>query len=112
MTFEDPDTVAHLITAEVSRALQVLAPLKTSIVKDRSVPLKLAKDTLAAMAARDRAAKSGNTASFRSLRNRAACLCKRDARQSAREALARAKRDPKKVWALANAITGRRASAG
>ncbi len=106
---DDVNLIHRIIVDEITAALDVVAPIRTSIVKCRQTPLNLKGDTLAVMEARDRAAKEGNLTKYRHLRNRAGRLLRRDKLDSNQIFLAG--NDPKKVWALANSAMGKVSSA-
>ena len=83
LLLDDVDPVHDIITGTLVDALDVVAPMMRFTTRQRPIPLYLQKDTMEVMAARDRAAKSGD-ASYRWLRNQATHLVRRDSHQSAR----------------------------
>ncbi len=107
--YDDVNLIHRVIVEEIIAALDVVAPIKTSVMKYRQTPLNLKGDTLAAMEARDRAAKQGDLTKYRDLRNRAGRLLRRDKLDSNQNFLAG--NDPKRVWALANSAMGKGGSA-
>ncbi len=106
---EDVNAVHTALTTAITAALNQLAPLQPIIVRD-GLNLNLAPDTLAAMKARDTAAKKGSSL-YRSLRNKAARLVRRDKLNSTLKQIEEAGNDTKKMWRLARDATGSGASA-
>ncbi len=84
---DDVDAVHDIIISELVRAMDQVAPCKQIHTRRRPTPLYLAPDTRAVMAARDRAAVSGST-DYRTLRNRANHLVRRDKHKSAEDFIA------------------------
>ncbi len=103
---EDVDLIHAIIIGEVSRAVDVIAPSRTTIIKDRNFPLSLAPDTRRAMVTRDRAAAAG-CPSYRRRRNEAARLVRRDKLISALEAVNSCKGSATRMWKMANGLMGR-----
>ena len=105
----DVDTVANMVVTATLRALDKVAPKKVVTVK-KTAPLPyLAPDTKAVMVARDRAAAANCSKDYRPLRNKASRLLRRDKLDSVRTAIDRCGGDLKRVWSMADAITGPRA---
>ena len=73
----------------------------------KPTPLHLKPDTLAVMRERDQAASEGDMPKYRSLRNKAVRLLRRDKLDSNQTLLDRSRFDPRKVWALTNSAIGR-----
>ncbi len=109
---ENANDIHEIIVREISSALDAVAPLRRSLIKDRQTPLNLKQDTLMAMRERDSAAAAGNTTLYRRWRNKAVRLLKRDKLDSNQTFIGSAggSFDPKKVWSLANATMGKGAS--
>ncbi len=110
-SISDVDEVHAAIVKEVNRALDVIAPSRTVIVKDRAVPLSLAPDTLQAMAERDKAAAT-NHKDYRALRNKAARKVRRDKVLSSLKEIDGCKGDYSRLWRFANATMGKGRSGG
>ena len=110
-SIRDVDEAHAAIVREVTRALDVIAPIRTVIVKDRSVPLSLAPDTLQAMAERDKAAAT-NHKDYRALRNKAARKVRRDKVLSSLKEIDGCKGDYSRLWRFANATMGKGRSGG
>ncbi len=103
---EDVEEIHTTIVNEVVKALDLVAPLQQVQVKDRRAPLYLTLETRRAIHERDRAA-SRSHVEYRQLRNRAARLVRRDRLASNIEHLQERGLDPKSIWDLANAVSGR-----
>ena len=103
---EDVDEAVDIIVTEVTRVLDVVAPVKSTIVKNREHPFSLAPDTRQAMRQRDFAAKH-NRSQYRQLRNKAARLARRDKMRGAATAIESCSGDSAKLWKLANTIMGK-----
>ncbi len=107
---DDVDVVHDIIISELVRTMDRVAPVRLISTKKRSTPLYLAPDTLAVMAARDRAAAAGNS-TYRTLRNKANHLVRRDKHKSAVDYITEATSDhagsATKLWRLANSALGR-----
>ena len=105
---DDVNVIHDTIVGEIKSALDIIAPYKSSLVKDRPVPLHLKPDTLAAMKERDQAAEpGGDIRKYRALRNKVVRLLKRDKLDSNEKLLEKSAFDPKKVWNLANSTLGK-----
>ena len=105
---DDVDVNLDIIVREIKFALDIIAPYKSSLVKDRPVPLNLKLDTLAAMKERDVAAgPGGDLQKYRALRNKVVRLLKRDKLDSNKKLLEKSAFDPKRVWNLANSTLGK-----
>jgi hypothetical protein len=85
-------------------ALDVVAPVKEIVVKTGS-SLYLTRETLEMMKRRDLA--RAGTLRFRALRNAANRLVKQDKLANNAETLAKASRDPRVLWQLANDALGK-----
>ena len=109
---EDVDRIAETIVAELVRALDLIAPTRSVLVKKRQTPLLLGKETREIMAARDAAANRKDWQLYRRLRNLAARRVRRDRVTSNLELLDKFKGDPARVWKLADLLTGRGRSSG
>ncbi len=110
---EDVDKIAETIVGEVTKVLDVLAPLKQIKVKDSSAPpLYLQRSTRRLMRDRDLAAQKRDWPLFRRLRNLTARQVRKDRLQSNQDLLTRCGGDAKQVWQLANSLTGRTTSSG
>ncbi len=105
---DDVDTVHDIIIGELVKAMDKVAPRRQIHTKRRPTPLYLAPDTRAVMAARDRAAVSGSS-DYRTLRNRANHLVRRDKHKSAENFIASttSSGSATKLWRLANTVLGR-----
>ena len=105
-SMNDVDTATAFLTNNVLNALDIVAPLKPFKIRPDKAPLSLKKDTLKVIAMRDRARKSKNRGWFKSLRNKANKLVKRD---KVRSVLHRIKENPgsKQTWNEAKTILGR-----
>ena len=104
----DVNEIHRIIVEEIKAALDYVAPYKTSIVKDRPVPLHLKPDTIRTMKERDLEAKpGGDRQRYRLLRNKAVRLLRRDKLDSNQELLLKSHLDPKRIWLLANSALGR-----
>ncbi len=108
---DDVEEIHRAIVNEIIGALDLVAPLRQVQVKDRRAPLYLSQETRCAILARDRAAataaRHGNHAEYRRLRNKAARLVKRDKLASNMDYLEERGLDSKSIWDLANAVSGR-----
>ncbi len=106
---DDVNVILDIIVEEIKSALDIIAPYKSSLIKDRPVPLYLKPDTLAAMRERDGAAgPGGDLQQYRALRNKVVRLLKRDKLDSNEKLLEKSAFDPKRVWNLANSTLGKR----
>ncbi len=106
---DDVEEIHDTIVSEISAALDLVAPLEQVQVKNRRTPLYLTSETCAVIRERDRAAALGDHTVYRRLRNKAARLVKRDRVDSNLKHLQDKGLDPKSVWELANAVSGRSA---
>ncbi len=106
---DDADAVHEVIIKEMTRAIDSIAPIKLVAKKRRPAPLHLARDTLAAMDARDCAARCKDP-TYRRLRNAAARLVRRDRARSSKDAVAQCNGDMYKLWALVNSYMGKTSS--
>ena len=106
---DDVEDIHDTIVGEIVAALDLVAPLQQVQVKDRRTPLYLSPETRAVINERDRAAALSNHTEYRRLRNKAARLVKRDKLDSNMEHLRGRGLEPKSVWELANAVSGRSA---
>ncbi len=104
---DDVDEIHEAIIHEISAALDIVAPLRRVQVKERRTPLYLSFETRMAIRERDCAATSGNHDAYRRLRNRAARMVRRDKLASNVEMLQKEDFNPKAIWQLANAASGR-----
>ena len=75
---DDPKEAVSLLIKLVKEALDTVAPLKAVKFRPDKQEISLKRDTLDAMASRDKARKSGNLEQFKFLRNTANKLIKRD----------------------------------
>ena len=100
----DVNAILDVIVTELTAALDLVAPEKSICIKKGRAPLYLAKDTLKAMEKRDQAARAGNKAAYRTLRNKAGRLVKRDRMKSTLEYISDS--EPARIWSLAKSITG------
>eukprot|EP00095_Tigriopus_kingsejongensis_P005098 maker-scaffold161_size295871-snap-gene-0.10 protein:Tk05098 transcript:maker-scaffold161_size295871-snap-gene-0.10-mRNA-1 annotation:"map kinase-activating death domain isoform x3" len=96
------NTVHKEVIKGITRALDIVAPLVTSEVKEGK-ELYLAPDTLAMMRARD----SAKPGTYRQLRNRVSALVRRDRLMTNLNKLDKASGDPKALWKLANEALGK-----
>ncbi len=104
---EDVDKIAEIIVGEIVAALDLIAPVRPVLIKDRVVPLSLAKETREIMAARDAAAQRRDWPLYRKLRNLAARRVRRDRMRTNLVQLNKCAGDPKQLWRLADSLTGR-----
>ncbi len=104
---EDVNEILKKMVAEIDKALNLLAPLKTVRIKDRITPLHLHGDTRRIMAERDAATRRKDWDSYRRLRNLAVRKVSQDRLRSTMNVLTSSKGDPNKLWKLADALTGR-----
>ena len=102
--WNDVNAVHKSIVDAITAALDQLAPLRPVKVRE-GLSLCLAQDTLQAMRERDQAAKQ-HSPLFRSLRNRAARLVRRDKLSSALKSINNASGDARKMWKLASQAIG------
>ncbi len=107
---EDVDKITEIIVREVTKVLDVLAPLERILVKESLSPLSLRRETRRLMQERDLAASRKDWPLFRKLRNQAARHVRQDRLHSNLDLLNRCRGDTKQVWQLANSLTGRNAS--
>ena len=105
--YDDVNVIHNIVVQQITAALNVIAPYKTTAIKDRPTPLNLKPDTLRAMEERDQAARGKDCNKYRRLRNRAVRLLRRDKLDSNQYSLEKSGYDPKKVWELVNGATGR-----
>ncbi len=106
---EDVNDIHETIVRVVKSALVVVAPLREVAIKNRQTPLNLKADTLRTMEQRDSAALAGNVSEYRRLRNRTVKLLRQDKLDSNQDSLGQ-NPDPKRIWALANAVMGKSSS--
>ncbi len=104
---DDVDTVHRIIVKEITDAMDLVAPKKTILVKERKAPLYLSPATLQAIHDRDTAASGSNHTLFKKLRNKANRLVRKDRLASNVDLLKRRRNDPKTIWSIANMATGR-----
>ena len=105
---DDVNAIHKIIVEEIHSALDLVAPYKTSAIKDRPTPLHLKPDTLGAMKERDLEARpGGDRRRYRTLRNRVVRLLRRDKLDSNQQLLHQTGMDPKRIWALANSALGK-----
>ncbi len=104
---DDVEEIHDIIISEITAALDLVAPLEQVQIKDRTNSLYLSSETRAAIRQRDMAADRGNHASYRTLRNRAARLVRRDKLASNARYLQEKEYNPKAIWQLANTAAGR-----
>ena len=109
---EDVDKIADTIVEELVKALDLIAPPKPTLIKNRQTPLYLKRETREIMAARDAAANKKDWQLYRRLRNLAARRVRRDRVDSNLELLNKFRDDPGRVWKLADSLTGRGRSGG
>ena len=109
---EDVDKIADSIVRELVAALDLIAPLRPVLTKNRQIPLSLRRETREIMAARDSAAERKDWKLYRRLRNLAARSVRRDRVASNVEALEKLGGDPGRIWRLADSLTGRGRSGG
>ncbi len=109
---EDVDKILGMIMAEIHRALDLAAPVVSTLVKDRPDPLHLSYETRQTMQSRDRAAKMRDWQLYRKLRNKAAREVRRDRLQSNLDRLRKTAGDAKQLWQLADSMTGRARTGG
>ncbi len=103
----DVDKIMTIIVQELIAALDLIAPLRPTFIKERTVPLSLARETRRTMAARDAAARRRDWPLYKRLRNLAARQVRQDRMSTTLDLLTRHKNDPKQVWKLADSLTGR-----
>jgi hypothetical protein len=101
---KDVEEVHKFVVDSIIAALDVVAPVKEIVVKTGS-NLYLTRETLEMMMRRD-SARAG-TPRFRALRNAANRLVKQDKLASNAEALAKASKDPRVLWQMANNAFGK-----
>ena len=75
---DDPNEAVKFLLKHVHEALDEVAPVKEIKIRPDKPKISLKRDTLAAMASRDKARKTGNSKQFKLLRNKAIKLIKRD----------------------------------
>ncbi len=109
---EDVDKILKIIVDTITSALDVLAPVRTVLVKDGPAPLLLRRETRSTMAARDAAAGCRNWSLYRRLRNQAARQVRQDRKASNLNLLQKCNGDPKSLWRLADSLTGRERGGG
>ncbi len=109
---DDVEAAHEVLVNEITDALNIVAPKEEMVVKERAVPLYLRADTRRVMRARDEAAKAGNHALYRELRNKANRLVRKDKMESNIKHLADRSNDPRTLWQVANSATGRAARSG
>ena len=102
----DPNEALELLLNQVEEALDLVAPVKAIKIRPDKPKISLKRDTLDIMSARDKARKSGNHMKFKSLRNMANKLIKRDKIQGV---IKRLKEKPglQNVWQEAKTVLGR-----
>jgi hypothetical protein len=103
---DDPNEAVSLLIKLVKEALDTVAPLKAVKFRPDKQKISLKRDTLDAMASRDKARKSGNLEQFKFLRNTANKLIKRDKIQGV---MKRLQKNPgsQQVWRKAKSVLGR-----
>ncbi len=110
---EDVDDITGIIVSEVTAVLDTLAPQKTVLIKDSPTPpLSLTRETRALMEARDTAACQRDWPLFRRLRNQTAHQVRRDRLASNRALLDKCQGDSRRLWQLADSLTGRGTTEG
>ncbi len=103
----DVEEIHEIIVREIICALNIVAPLEQVQVKERRNPIYLSVETRSLIMERDRAAASGNHTKYRKLRNKTAKSVRRDKLASNVRILQEQGFNPKSVWQLANAASGR-----
>ena len=103
---DDPNEAVALLIKLVKEALDTVAPLKAIKFRPDKPKISLKRDTLATMASRDKARKSGNLEQFKILRNTANKLIKRDKIQGVIKRLQK-NPGPQQVWREAKSVLGR-----
>ncbi len=109
---EDVDKITGILTREIGAALDLISPLRTVLIKDKRAPLYLSRETRRTMDARDAAANRRDWARYRSLRNLASRQVRRDRLATNAGLLQTCSRDPKRLWQLADSLTGRGKAGG
>ncbi len=104
---DDVDIVHDIIVKEITDAMDLVVPRKTILVKERRAPRYRSPATLQAIRDRDVAASSSNHSLYKKLRNKANRLVRKDRLASNLDLLERRRSDPKTIWSIANAATGR-----
>ncbi len=104
---DDVEAIHGVIIAEITAALDIVAPYKVVQVKERRTPLYLSSDTREAIRKRDEAATRGNHHDYRKCRNKASRLVRRDRLASNVAHLQKEGLNPKAIWYLANTVSGR-----
>ncbi len=104
---EDVDRIAEVLVGEMVAALDLIAPIRHVIIRDRVVPLFLRKETRETMVARDDAACGKDWPLFLKLHNLAAHRVRRDRVATNLELFSRYKGDTNQIWKLANSLTVR-----
>ena len=102
----DPIEAVALLIKLVKEALDMVAPLKAIKFRPDKPKISLKRDTLATMASRDKARRSGDQKRFKTLRNAATKLIKRDKIQGVIKRLQK-NPGPKQVWQEAKSFLGR-----
>ena len=102
----DPNEATALFLNLVTEALDSVAPLKAIKIRPDKPKISLRKDTLAAMASRDKARKGGNHMRFKILRNTVTKLVKRDKIKGVMKRLKK-NPSPQNVWQEARTLLGR-----
>ena len=104
---DNVDDILKMIVNAIIAALDKLAPVRRVMVREGGPLFSLAPDTLKMMNLRDEAAKRGSKAQYRSLRNAAARLVRRDKLRSSLSSIGKAKDNPKKLWHYTNQVLGK-----
>ncbi len=105
---DNVNVINTIIVKEIHAALDIVAPYKATLIKNRPTPLHLKPDTIRTMKERDLEARpGGDRQKYRILRNRVVRLLKRDKLDSNQKHLQQSGMDPKRVWTLANVALGR-----
>ena len=102
----DPNEAVALLIKLVKEALDIVAPLKAIKFRPDKQKISLKRDTLATMTSRDKARRSGDKERFKTLRNAATKLIKRDKIQGVITRLQK-NPGPKQVWQEAKSFLGR-----
>ena len=102
----DPNEAVDLLINNVNEALDIVAPVQEIKIRPNKPKISLKRDTLAAMASRDNARKSGNRKHYKILRNTVNKLVKRDKIQSVMKNLMN-NPGPQQSWQEAKNFLGR-----
>ncbi len=104
---DDVDVVTSIIVGELEKVLDLLAPPRRVLVRERSRPLSLSEGTRRLMRERDEAARCRDWELYRRLRNLTARRVRKDRLHSNWGFLMSCSKDPGKLWRMADDLTGR-----